>query len=342
MPAVSICLTTHNRAHLLGRTLESLLGQSFADFELIVSDDCSTDRTCEVVATWAARDARIRYRRNSTNLGMPGNLNAAIAQAEGDYIANLHDGDIYRPDLIEKWRTALDTHVLSPFVFNAYDCQLPSGKHRIDCITTEPIVVGTSIARYYFSTFSSCVWGTVMARREAYEAAGPFDSRFGFISDVAMWLRLGCGADVAYVPEPLMTLTPREADRLYYGYPWLQTFWALGIYVQALQDYRVLMPAEVQRYAQRLPSLIRKRWLRHLLSALRRRRWDRLQEGLSVCRQSPDRLLRGLGSLSRGPTPEWYHRDRWAPMDRSRPSEIAGTVTANALVVPETEWSERN
>ena len=74
--------------------------------------------------------------------------------------------------------------------------------------------------------------------KKAYESVGLFNSRFGFISDVDMWLRLACGVDVAYVPEPLMTLTSREADRPYYGYPWLQTFWGLGIYSQALTNYR--------------------------------------------------------------------------------------------------------
>ena len=82
MLPVSICLTTYNRGEALACTLESLLVQSFPDFELIISDDCSTDRTAEIVATYQDRDRRVKYRRNATNLSMPGNLNAVISEAK--------------------------------------------------------------------------------------------------------------------------------------------------------------------------------------------------------------------------------------------------------------------
>ncbi len=75
MPRVSIVLTTYNRAEALSKTLDTLLVQSLIDFELIVCDDCSTDRTPEVVTEYAARDPRIIYQRNQRNLRMPGNLN---------------------------------------------------------------------------------------------------------------------------------------------------------------------------------------------------------------------------------------------------------------------------
>src|SRR5712691_5136466 len=93
-PKVSAVLTTYNRAASLSVTLDSILAQTFSDFELIVSDDCSSDDTTAVVQDYIRRDRRVRYRRNEKNLKMPGNLNAAIAEATGEYIANLHDGDV--------------------------------------------------------------------------------------------------------------------------------------------------------------------------------------------------------------------------------------------------------
>lgn len=316
MLPVSICLTTYNRAESLAKTLDSLLAQSFPDFELIVSDDCSTDRTAEITAAYRGRDRRVRYRRNPTNLGMPGNLNAATAMANGKYIANVHDGDIYRPDLIEKWKTALDEHTHSPFVFNAYDCQLPSGKHRIDRVSLEPIVPGTSIAGHYFTTLACCVWGTVMARREAYQMAGPFNARFGFISDVDMWLRLACGTDVAYVPEPLIGITQRESDKPYYGWPWRQLFWTLAIYDRALKLYREVMPAEVALRSTQFVGRTRSWALRQMLGLLRARRWERIWQGLAVWRDSPEPILRAIGkALTRqSPQPSWYSPSLWRPI----------------------------
>lgn len=327
MLPVSLCLTTYNRAKVLSLTLDSLLVQSFGDFELIVSDDCSTDRTAEVVAAYQARDPRVRYRRNSTNLGMPGNLNAAIAAANGRYIANLHDGDIYRADLIDQWKSALDKNKKSPFVFNAYDCWLPSKAHRIDRVSQEQIVSGSVIARHYFSTLSSCVWGTVMTRRDAYQDAGPFDTRFGFISDVDMWLRLACGTDVAYVPEPLIGITPRESDKQYYGWPWRQLFWTIGIYDRALEVYREVMPAEVALYSAQFVGRTRSWALHQMLGLLRERRWERIWQGLAVWRDSPEPLLRAIGrALARkSPQPSWYSPSLWRP--------IAGYIKRERLPV---------
>src|SRR6478735_5455523 len=92
---VSVCLTTYNRASLLPGTLDSILAQRFADFELIIGDDCSTDGTEELCRAYARRDSRVRYVRNERNLRMPGNLNSALQRATGEYVANLHDGDVY-------------------------------------------------------------------------------------------------------------------------------------------------------------------------------------------------------------------------------------------------------
>src|SRR5438445_10662431 len=122
---VSICLTTYNRGTVLAATVDSILKQSFGDFELVISDDCSTDKPEAICRDYESNDKRVKYFRNSTNLGMPGNLNAAIRRTSGQYIANLHDGDLYRQDLIEKWKEALDSVAEAPFVFNAYNAALP-------------------------------------------------------------------------------------------------------------------------------------------------------------------------------------------------------------------------
>ena len=75
---VSVVLTTYNRASLVGKTIESILNQTFRDFELIVCDDCSSDSTEQVCAEYAGRDPRVRYIRNNKNVGMPKNLNTGI------------------------------------------------------------------------------------------------------------------------------------------------------------------------------------------------------------------------------------------------------------------------
>jgi glycosyltransferase involved in cell wall biosynthesis len=215
VPRVAVVLTTFNRARVLEGTVRGILNQTFQDFQLVVADDCSTDSTEATVSALMRTDPRIRYLRQPMNVGMPANLNSAIAATAGEYVANLHDGDIHRPDMLAQWMKALETCRRAAFVFNAYE-QLdtdgsPERTYRESlpaCFTGRLLIERFYHRRWHFD---SPVWGTVMARREAYERAGPFQARFGFVSDVDMWLRLAEEYDVAYVPETLIALPSRHS-----------------------------------------------------------------------------------------------------------------------------------
>lgn len=223
---VSVCLVTYNRATVLPETIESILGQTFSDFELIISDDCSPDDTEKVCRDYAKRDSRIRYFRNEANLGMPGNLNVAIRRSRGRYIANLHDGDIFREDLLEKWKGALDRYPSAGLVANHYEYLDDHGRRtgRISRYYDSELIPGSRLLADMMLMTGSPVHGTVMARRSAYEAVGEFDPRFGIISDVDMWLRLAARFDLAIVPEPLIRLRPREGN-----HPWNDATWTVFV-----------------------------------------------------------------------------------------------------------------
>jgi glycosyltransferase involved in cell wall biosynthesis len=210
---VSVVLTTYNRAASLPTTIRSILDQSLRDFELIVSDDCSPDNTRDVVLALQRDDDRIVWRQNEHNLGMPGNLNAGIAAASGEYVANLHDGDVYDPELLDCWAAALDRCPSAGFVFNAYRYLRDDGSEAgVSTAGIPPCHPGRDLLEHTFlrsALFLSPVWGTCMVRREAYDKVGLFDPRFGFWSDVDMWMRLCDVFDVAYVDEPLISLPSR-------------------------------------------------------------------------------------------------------------------------------------
>lgn len=221
---VSVCLVTYNRAEVLPETLESILRQTFPHFELIISDDCSRDRTEEVCRKYAEQDKRIRYFRNKTNLSMPGNLNEAIRHSRGQYIANLHDGDLFREDLLEKWKAALDKYPTAGFVSNHYVFLDEEGRNTGEkggYYSSELVPGKTLLEDMLFKTVSP-LHGTVMARRSAYETVGEFDPRFRIISDVDMWMRLAAKYDLAVVPEPLISLRPREKT-----HPWNNVTWTV-------------------------------------------------------------------------------------------------------------------
>ncbi len=84
-PRVSIGLPVFNGERYLARAIDSVLGQDFRDFELIICDNASTDRTAEICAAYARRDARVRYVRNPRNLGAGPNYDRCFHLARGTY-----------------------------------------------------------------------------------------------------------------------------------------------------------------------------------------------------------------------------------------------------------------
>lgn len=213
-PSVSVVLVTYNRASLLDATIGSILSQTMGDFELIIADDASPDRTQEVCQRWAASDSRIRYQRRPENVGMPRNLNLGILASRGKYVAILHDDDVYCPDLLREWKSCLDGHPKAAFVFNAYRALNAQGQTRTVYRETLPRCSPGSILleRIFFRRwrFDSPVWGAVMMRRSAFDRTGSFDDRYGYWADVDMWMRLAEDFEVCYIDEPLIAVTSRE------------------------------------------------------------------------------------------------------------------------------------
>jgi glycosyltransferase involved in cell wall biosynthesis len=108
-PLVTIGVPTYNRAnHFLRNVVENALGQTYENLEVLVSDNCSTDHTPEVVGSF--RDSRVRYVRQERNLGQIGNSNFLVQEARGDYLLVLHDDDRIDPDFIETCVAAAAGH----------------------------------------------------------------------------------------------------------------------------------------------------------------------------------------------------------------------------------------
>lgn len=108
-PLVSIVLTTYNSSHCISKTINSLLDQTFKNFELIIIDDCSKDNTTEIVKSFS--DSRICFIQNEKNLGVSQSRNKAMALAKGRYIVPSDHDDISLPEKIEKQVSFLE---LSP------------------------------------------------------------------------------------------------------------------------------------------------------------------------------------------------------------------------------------
>ena len=107
-PRVSIGLPVYNGEVYLSGALDTLLGQTFTDLELIISDNASTDRTPEICRSYAARDHRVRYIRHEVNRGVPWNHNFALGQATGEYFRWASHDDLCAPDFVARCVKELD------------------------------------------------------------------------------------------------------------------------------------------------------------------------------------------------------------------------------------------
>ncbi len=107
-PQVSIGLAVYNGEKYLREAIDSILAQTFTDFELIISDNASTDQTEEICKDYAAKDSRIRYFRNTTNIGGANNENRTFLLSKGQYFRLAADDDVLAPSLIEKCVKVLD------------------------------------------------------------------------------------------------------------------------------------------------------------------------------------------------------------------------------------------
>lgn len=219
---ISVCLLTYNHAHMIESTLESIQQQSLTGFEIIVSDDHSTDGTWELLERLAAADPRIRPIRTPKNLGMPGNANFAVAQTNRPYIALLHHDDLCRFDLLEKWFLALERQPDAGFVFNSYGVEGSNFVWR-EPLPGERIDGRWLLERYLFPRWGCLIRGTAMIRRAAWERAGGMRTQFGLLADIDLWMRLAMLGPVAYVDAPIQILRhdrPEDYPEEYKSQSW--------------------------------------------------------------------------------------------------------------------------
>jgi glycosyltransferase involved in cell wall biosynthesis len=192
-PLVSVCIPAYNTASLLGHAIESVLGQTLPDFELIVVDDCSTDDTAAVARRY--RDPRVRVLVNTQNLGAPANWDRTVREASGKYVKLLHGDDVLYATCLEKQVRVLEDNakvVLAASRRDIIDCTGRLLLHGRGLTGLEGIVDGPTAIRGAVRCGTNpfgepCA---VLARADTLRLVGDFRSAAGYVVDLDMWCRL--------------------------------------------------------------------------------------------------------------------------------------------------------
>lgn len=185
MPQVSIVLPVYNGEKYLHESIDSILAQTFKDWELIIVDDCSTDRTSEIIKTYADRDSRIRVYRNDTNLKLPCSLNKGFEYAAGKYLSWTSDDNMYLPTAIAEMTDYLDHNVDAAMVV-ADMC-------IFDNDTSDECILSFDEKEVYVH---NCVGACFLYRRDVIDIIGGYNPERFLVEDYDYWLRIlfECGS----------------------------------------------------------------------------------------------------------------------------------------------------
>lgn len=209
VPIVSVVIPTYNRAKLIGKTLRSVLGQSYDNFEIIVVDDGSTDNTKDVVNKF--KDERIRYIRHEKNKGAPTARNTGIKAAKGEYIAFQDSDDEWLPQKLEKQMKAFEN---APQKLGV----VYTGLTKIVDDTKEYIPYSW-VAQKEGDIHKELLKGnfiatpSIVVRKECFEKVGMFDRKLPRLQDYELALRLSKYYEFKFIDEPLL-ISPGIIDSI--------------------------------------------------------------------------------------------------------------------------------
>ncbi|MFT3789240.1 MAG: glycosyltransferase family 2 protein [Tepidisphaeraceae bacterium] len=209
VPAVSMIVSVYNNAPFVKHAVESILMQTFADWELIVIDDGSTDGTGEILQRFADSDCRIRLTRRA-NKGRTVSLNEAIDLARGEFLARFDFDDLSLPERFEKQvaflRANPDVVAIGSQIerIDPYGVLLDTPKHHLDHDgITHDLLAGSGWA---------IVHPVVMMRRDAVEKVGRYNPHFNDVEDLELFLRLGEVGRLANLPDVLLKYRQHPAS----------------------------------------------------------------------------------------------------------------------------------
>jgi len=202
---VSICIPVYNGASYIGKTIESVLDQSYQNLELVILDNASTDRTREIVTQY--KDSRIRYIVNSQNIGMTANWNKALEEAKGEYIKILPADDLVYPQCLEKQVEAFAKFSSANIVIvcSGRDIIDPDGKVVMSrtFYGVRGVVPGKIAIKKIVRSGTNPLGepGAILFKKNMLIKTGNFINDFPYVIDLFLWVKMLFYGNIYVIPE---------------------------------------------------------------------------------------------------------------------------------------------
>lgn len=188
MPKVSVIIPTYNRAALIARALDSVLAQTYKDFDIVVIDDGSVDNTHEVIKPYLAR---IKYVQQK-NGGISVARNRGIQESTGQYIAFLDSDDYWAPEKLQLQVEILDRDAKVGIVY----VRMPIVNEHGEVLGMKPNGVSGRNFQELLRVWGDLPTSSVMTRRECFDRLGMFDDDLPPMEDIDMWIRIAHDYDL--------------------------------------------------------------------------------------------------------------------------------------------------
>ncbi len=190
---ISIVLPVYNGSEYIADSINSILTQTYKNWELIIVDDCSTDKTPEIIKHYKESDPRITICRNEKNLGLPNTLNVGFSLASGDYYTWTSDDNLYLPYALEKMIDVLEKEPEVLMVYTDFSVIDSSGKVFYVKKTFEPkYIVAQNVCGACF-----------LYRSETAKQIGTYDPESFLAEDYDYWIRIYRQGNIRHLSENL-------------------------------------------------------------------------------------------------------------------------------------------
>lgn len=242
-PTVTVLIPVHNRVRYIRDAIDSILAQSFTNFELLIIDDASTDGSAAAVAAY--RDQRLRLLCNETNQGIPGSRNRGIAEARGEFLAFLDSDDCARPERLARQVAFLRAHpdyaAVGSWIEWMNEDGKPLGRVKRKAVAAEQIAAER--------LFRSCLENSAAMARTAILRSYRHREHMRLGSDYDLWARIAADHKLAALPEVLTYRRQHAGRSTAAGRAEDIKRWRLQIFAEQLHALRLPhSPCDLERH----------------------------------------------------------------------------------------------
>lgn len=230
-PKVSVILAVKNGDLFLKDAIKSILVQTFKNYEFLIIDDNSIDKTPEILKSF--KDPRIKIFTNQKHLGLTKSLNIALKKAKGEFIARMDTDDVSKPERLKTELEFLEKNPKIALVGSWVDLINSQGQK----LSTKKLPIKYSEIKKNLIKANQFYHPTLMIRKNVLKTIGFYDEKYQYSQDYELVLRIASKYTVANIPKPLLYYRVNSKGSISYDQVKKQAYYALLCRLKALSEY---------------------------------------------------------------------------------------------------------